>query len=111
MEQSSSWEANSSSASQEILHSMCNLKVHNRIHMRRPPVPTLSQIHPVQDSPSSFLKIHFNVILTTTMAELSALRAAGHLKMSIDLTGNRTRNLPYWGVVSEPTAPPLAPVT
>jgi hypothetical protein len=56
IEQSPSWEANRSSASQEIPRILCNTKVHYRIH-KRPPVSA---------SPSQFLKIHFNIILRST---------------------------------------------
>ena len=35
----------------------------------------------------------------------------GHLKISKDPTGNRTRNLLCYGVVHQSTAPPLAPST
>ena len=47
MEQSSSWEANWFSASQEIPLILWNPKVHCRIHKFPPPVPILSQLDSV----------------------------------------------------------------
>ena len=66
MEQSPCWEAKRFAASQEIPHILWNLKVHYHIHKCLPPVPNLSQLDPVQNPTSHFLKIHPNITLTST---------------------------------------------
>jgi hypothetical protein len=60
------WEANSSSASQEISLILCNPNVHDSIYMSTPTVPIPSQTDPVHSTPPHFSKIHFNIILPCT---------------------------------------------
>ena len=66
MQQSPSWEANNSSASQEIPRILWNPKVHYRINKSSPPVPILSQRSIQSVSPSLSSRLYFNIILPFT---------------------------------------------
>jgi hypothetical protein len=57
MGQSPSWEANSLSATQEILRLLWNQKIHYRVHKSLSLVPNLTQLHPVHTFPPHFPKI------------------------------------------------------
>ena len=65
-EQSPSWEANRSSAGQEIPCILLNLKFHYPNYKSSPLVSVLSQINPAYD-PSHFLKVCFNIIFPSTL--------------------------------------------
>jgi len=75
MEQSPSWEANRSSASQEIPGVLWNPKVYYRIDKHSSHIPFLTHISPVHAFTFHWLKIHFNIILPYTSRSFG-----GHLQ-------------------------------
>jgi hypothetical protein len=66
MEQSPSWRANRSSASQEIPSIIQNAKAHYCFHNSLLLVPILRQINPIHDHLPYLLKIHFVIFLPST---------------------------------------------
>jgi len=65
-EQSHSWKANNSSASEEIHHILWNLYVHFRFDKTSPLVPVPSQVNPLYVFKPYLFKLNFNIILSFT---------------------------------------------
>jgi hypothetical protein len=66
MQLSPYWEASRTSASQAIPRILCSPMVHYRAHKRPPPVPILSQINLLHDSPTYFFNTHLSMLLPST---------------------------------------------
>jgi len=67
VEQGPSSESNLFSAGQEIPCILRSTEVHYRMFKYQSPLPILSQIYPVHEPPSHFLKIHLNIIFSSML--------------------------------------------
>jgi hypothetical protein len=67
MEHNPSWEADSRSRRQKIPRLLWNQKFHCRIHKRLTLVIVLSQLKPLHTYTSYLYKIHFNIIILSTL--------------------------------------------
>jgi hypothetical protein len=77
LEQRPSWEANRSSASQEISPVLWNPEVHHRIHNSPPPVPVLRQIDPGHVLHPTSRRSIFNIIPHLCLGLSSGLFPSG----------------------------------
>jgi hypothetical protein len=69
MEQSTTWEVDNRSAGQKIPRFLWNPKFHYRVH-NAPLDPILNHFNPVHSVTPYFLKVHFNIILSTLRSSL-----------------------------------------
>jgi len=86
MEQSPSLEANSHTAIKEILHILCNPKVHYRVHKSPPLDLILSQPNPDRPIDRYLPKVHLNVTFglpTQNPVNASPTRAACPAHLSL----------------------------
>ena len=93
MEQSPSWETNWFCSQSRNSPHFWNPKVPHRTHKCPPPVPILSQLHPVPTTPSHFLKVHLNIILPSTSGSPQWSLSLTKLNLQIHLVPHREHSV------------------
>ena len=78
VEQSSSWETNRLSVTQEILGILWNPTVHYLVHNSLPLVPVLSHLNSLNALPCGAYKIHFNVLSSIAVSSKLSFHCSFH---------------------------------
>ena len=108
MEQRISWEADSSSTSQEIPRILCNLMVHDLIQRRPPPLRILSNLDPAQ-APLSFINSHVNSDKLSVSKYDGFLPGKGYFLSNWQRATACCYEISYYSLYSNPAATNIYP--